>query len=49
MESNTGKSYYISHKKLLIFGAESTGKSSLSNRLIFGRFVDNIEHTKESN
>ena len=47
MEPKIDKQVFISHKKVLLFGSESTGKSSFSNRLKTGVFKDNIEHTKE--
>ena len=46
-EANKEKEIFVSYKKVLLFGAESTGKSSFSNRLKTGEFKDNIEHTKE--
>ena len=49
MSSSKDKSEYVSYKKLLIFGAESTGKSTLSKFLESGKFEDNITHTEESN
>ena len=45
---NEKKQEYISYKKVLLFGSESTGKTSFSNLLKTGKFEENIEHTKES-
>jgi GTPase SAR1 family protein len=39
---------YISYKKVLLFGTESTGKSSLIYRLEKGKFPDSISPTEES-
>ena len=47
MEPKIDKPEFISHKKVLLFGSESTGKSSFSNILKTGVFKDNIDHTKE--
>ena len=41
------KPKYVSYKKVLLFGAESTGKSSFTMRLKEGKFQENIEQTKE--
>ena len=38
---------FVSYKKVLLFGAESTGKSSFTMKLNEGKFQENIEHTKE--
>jgi GTPase SAR1 family protein len=38
---------YISYKKVLLFGDESTGKSSLAQRLAKGKFQENITHSNE--
>ena len=40
-------SEFVSYKKVLLFGAESTGKSSLSKRLEKGKFVEDIAHTED--
>ena len=51
MEINTSeekeKPKFISYKKVLLFGAESTGKSSFTLRLKEGKFQEDIEPTKE--
>ena len=31
---------FVSYKKILVFGAESTGKTTLTNRLIKGEFCE---------
>ena len=46
-EKQEEKPKYISYKKVLLFGAESTGKSSFTLRLKEGKFQENIEHSKE--
>ena len=33
-------SEFVSYKKILVFGAESTGKTTLTNRLIKGEFSE---------
>ena len=38
---------YASYKKVLLFGDKGTGKSSLMNRLLSGRFSEDISHTEE--
>ena len=38
---------FISYRKMIIFGAEGTGKSSLTKRLETGLFRD-VEHTENS-
>ena len=38
---------YISFKKVLLFGAGSTGKTSFSIRLQTRKFKENIPHTQE--
>lgn len=35
-------SEFISYKKILVFGAELTGKTTLTNRLIKGEFSEEI-------
>ena len=47
MESFNDSTDFISHKKVLLFGAESTGKSSFTKRLTVDKFSDKILHTKE--
>ena len=49
MELNNSeeKPEYISYKKVLLFGAESTGKTSFANLLKKGKFEENITHTVE--
>ena len=53
MEVNTSeekeeeKPKFISYKKVLLFGAESTGKSSFTLRLKEGKFQEDIKPTKE--
>ena len=37
----------ISYKKVLLFGDESTGKTSFSKLLKFGKFPEKILHTEE--
>ena len=39
---------FISYKKVLLFGAKSTGKTSFSNLLKTGKFEENIAHSEES-
>ena len=34
-----------SHKKVLLFGSEGTGKSTLSTMFERGKYVPNLEHT----
>ena len=46
MEENQEKANYSSYKKVLLFGDESTGKSSLSRRLITNKFKEDIIHTE---
>ena len=46
-DNEKNKPEYFSYKKVLLFGAESTGKSSFSNRLKTGLFKDDIKHTEE--
>ena len=41
------KPKFISYKKVLLLGAESTGKSTFSNLLKGKRFKENITHTEE--
>ena len=41
------KPNFISYKKVLLFGAESTGKSSLSYRFEKNEFQDNIFPTND--
>ena len=36
---------FISYRKLIIFGVEGTGKSSLTKRLETGSFID-VQHTE---
>ena len=40
---------FIAYKKVLLFGSESTGKSTFSNWLKNGIFQENIAHTEEGN
>ena len=47
MEPNNLEPNFASYKKVLLFGAESTGKSSFSNILKTGLFKDDIKHTEE--
>ena len=47
MNSNFERPRYISYKKVLLLGVKSTGKSSLSNRLEKGIFIENIEPKEE--
>ena len=47
MEENNNNSDFISYKKVLLFGAESTGKSSFTKLLKFGKFPEKISHTEE--
>ena len=49
MEENSDKDKpdYVSYKKVLIFGAQSSGKSSFSERLKNGKFKENLQHTEE--
>ena len=49
MESNNFKerSDFISYKKVLLFGAASTGKTSFAKILEKGNFQENITHTDE--
>lgn len=39
---------FVSYKKVLVFGAQSTGKSTLTERLIKNVFIDQ-NPSKESN
>ena len=48
MDSNDN-SEYTSYKKVLLFGAQSTGKSSLANKLKGISFEENINHTENGN
>ncbi len=41
------KQEYISYKKVLLFGDEGTGKSSLIDRFKTNNFSDTITHTDE--
>ena len=41
------KDDFISYKKLLVFGAESSGKSSFAHRLTKGKFKEDLVHTQE--
>ena len=46
--SNFREKYdFISYKKVLVFGAESTGKSSFAHRLSKGKFKEDLVHTQE--
>ena len=47
MELEQEKQNYICYKKVLLFGAGSTGKSSLAKRLQLGEYKGNITHTKD--
>ena len=38
---------FVSYKKVLLFGAESTGKSTFSNLLKGKTFKEDIPHTEE--
>ena len=38
---------FFSYKKVLLFGDESTGKSSFANKLKGKKFKEDIEHTEE--
>ena len=44
METNEG---FTSYRKVLLFGAKGVGKTSLSQRLKMGKFVDNIPQTED--
>ena len=44
METNEG---FKSYRKVLLFGAKGVGKTSLSQRLKMGKFVDNIPQTED--
>ena len=46
-EKKKEKPKFVSYKKVLLFGAESTGKSSFTLRLKEGKFQEDIEPTKE--
>ena len=46
-EKKKEKPKFISYKKVLLFGAESTGKSSFTMKLKERKFQENIEHAKE--
>ena len=48
-DNEKNKPEFFSYKKVLLFGAESTGKSSFANRLKTGLFKDDIKHTEEGN
>lgn len=43
-----GKPDFVSHKKVLLFGSESSGKTSLAKRLLEDKFEDNIVPSNES-
>ena len=45
METTSEEEIFTSYKKVLIFGAESTGKSSLIQRIKTNNFQDNINNT----
>ena len=47
MEFKQKEKYFISYKKVLLFGAESTGKTSFVNLLKTGKFEENIAHSDE--
>lgn len=47
MDSNIDKLEYISYKKVLLFGAESTGKTCFAKLLKIERFPEKITHTEE--
>ena len=44
METDDG---FKSYKKVLLFGSKGVGKTSLSQRLKMGKFVDNIPQTED--
>ena len=46
-EKKKEKPKFVSYKKVLLFGAESTGKSSFTKLLKFGKFLEKISHTEE--
>ena len=39
---------FVSYKKVLLFGDQSTGKSSFTERLQKNKFIEDIVSTKES-
>ena len=48
MESiDRNKPDFVSYKKVLLFGSESSGKSTIVNRLKTGEFKGEIGHTKD--
>ena len=47
MEQTSNEDDFISYKKVLLFGAESSGKSSFSNKLQGKKFQEDIIHTDE--
>ena len=50
MELNKETPDFISYKKVLLFGAESVGKTSFSYILKSGgQYHDNLSHSEESN
>ena len=42
-------SEFVSYKKILVFGAESTGKSTLTNRIIKGEFSESPSKDSDKN
>ncbi len=48
MEFKEKEQDFISYKKVLLFGAKSTGKTSFVNLLKTGKFEENIAHSEES-
>ena len=51
MEENIeqDKPNYVSYKKVLLFGSESSGKTSFVERIKTGEFKENITHTPNGN
>ena len=47
MNLKENEQYFISHKKVLLFGSKSTGKSTFVNWLEKGKFKENINQTEE--
>ena len=47
MEVEEKEQTFISYKKVLLFGTESTGKSSFTMRLKTGKFQEKIPHAEE--
>ena len=40
---------FVSYKKMIIFGDQGTGKTSLIKRIQMGSFLNDISHTEDCN